>query len=259
MVLCDFEKYFGEYIDGKLNRETEINFVRHIEDCATCRSRLDEYYEMHRLVKNVKRPEPDNALVERYKSKLSSVFGKTHPVKLWYYSVDDFLNRILPSPSLWWRVAAAVIVLIFGIFIGRFLLKPADSEQMMISETPYIWEKPISNADIEYINYYLLASEMILLEIENLDPEDSDLLISNDTAQKLLIKTFLVHESALQLNEPQLLRFLSKMELILYELANAEEGQDEELLESIRMVINNSDLLEEVRSLQKVIADTKKG
>jgi len=259
MKFCSFEKYFSEYIDGQLMISDEIEFLGHIERCPTCPSRLDAFYYTHRILKNVNRPQPDAMLIEEYANRLTNSFSSPALLKRWYYSLDDIINRWLPSPSLWWRFAAILAVLISGVFIGRFLLRPVEPELTLITDIPFRWEKPISNADIEYINYYLLASEMILLEIENVTPEDSDILISHETAQKLLMKTFLVHESALQLNSQQLLHFLSKMELILYELANADEGDNEELMESIRMVINESDLLEETRRLQRVIEDTKKG
>jgi hypothetical protein len=259
MSLCSFEKYFGEYIDGLLTESNELDFVKHIGKCPTCPDRLDLYYTTHRVLKNVKRPDPDNELSQRYENQLNCLFGSPPLIKRWYYFFEDFIHRILSVPVIRWRYAIISIVLIAGIFIGRFLLNPAEPESTIEADIPYLWDQPVSSAEIEYINYYLQASEIILLEIENINPEDADLLISNETAQKLLIKTFMVHESALRLNSPQLLHFLSKMELILYELANAEKDDSDELIASIRMVIADSDLLGETRRLQKFIEDTKKG
>lgn len=259
MAICSFEKYFGEYIDGQLAKDADLEFLQHLESCSACPERLDLFYATHHRLKKIKRPAAGSVFLEKYANNINRSFRPPSYLKRMSYSLEEFFNLLLPSPSLWWRFAAIIVVLISGIYIGRFLLKPVETETTVISDMPYLWEKPVSTADIEYINYYLLVSEMILLELENINPANPEVLISNETAQKLLIKTFLVHESAIQLNAPPLLRFLSKMELILYELANMEKYGNEASIESIQMVLRTSNLLEEVHQLQKIIADTRKG
>ena len=83
--------------------------------------------------------------------------------------------------------------------------------------------------------------------------DTDDFILEQQTAQKLLIKTFLVHEVALKLNDPKMLKFLARMELILYEIANAEEEQLAETLSSVRFIIDEARLLTEVRELKELI------
>ena len=97
---------------------------------------------------------------------------------------------------------------------------------------------------------------MVLLEMMNSDSGVEDMILSKDVAQKLLMKTFLVHQIALKLNEPKILHFLGQMELILYEMSNVSPGENEQTIEYIRMVIEEARLLEKVQELQKILKNS---
>ena len=90
----------------------------------------------------------------------------------------------------------------------------------------------------------------------NSDSEREDIILSKDVAQKLLMKTFLVHQIALRMNEPRILQFLSQMELILYEMSNIGPEEYDQTIEYIRMVIEEARLLEQVQDLQKILKNS---
>ena len=106
-----------------------------------------------------------------------------------------------------------------------------------------------------------LSSAYLFLEMNNMDETQSkegyDIYLNREIAQKLLKKTFLVHEMALQLNDIRILRFLNKMEFIMYELSNMQEGEVDASLETVKMVIREADLLEEAKRLQMLMEKTR--
>ena len=73
------------------------------------------------------------------------------------------------------------------------------------------------------------------------------------SAQKLLIKTFIVHEIALRQNDPKILRFLSKMELLLYEVSNAPTEELTQSIDMFNIIIDNSNLLNDAKKFQREI------
>ena len=107
----------------------------------------------------------------------------------------------------------------------------------------------------EYINYYFQAAELLLLEIKNIDIRTplnrADVEFNKDIAQKLLIKTFIIHEIALRQNDPKILRFLSKMELLLYEVSNVPAEELSQSIDAFNIIIDDSRLLDDARNFQK--------
>jgi hypothetical protein len=94
---------------------------------------------------------------------------------------------------------------------------------------------------------------MVLLELQN----GSDFYLNQAQAQQLLNKTFRASEIALQLNNLRMINFLNRMELLLHEASNLNEEEIEESLVIIRKVINDFDLLREVKDLKSIMSVTK--
>ena len=95
----------------------------------------------------------------------------------------------------------------------------------------------------------------INVDIKTMPIEEEDFYLDKETSQKLLMKTFVVHETALKLNEPQIVQFLSQMELILYEMANLDET-DQNVLSGIKPIIKEAGLIEKSKQLQKIIQNS---
>jgi hypothetical protein len=116
--------------------------------------------------------------------------------------------------------------------------------------------QPISSVDVEFIYYYLQASEMVLLEVKN-SSDPSDFYLNRELAQKLLIKTFRVSDFAYQLKNLRLIRFLNRMELLLHDASNLDMEEMNESLDRTKIWIEEADLLNEVEILQTMMKKTK--
>jgi len=97
---------------------------------------------------------------------------------------------------------------------------------------------------------------MILLEIVNRDLSKmseypDDFLLEASTAQRLLMRTFILHQYALHLQIEGLPELLTQIELILYELANTDalEHRDQ-LLWELKDLVASHRLLARSRELR---------
>lgn len=253
MKTCDFEYLFDEYITGQLPPDEDIAFQRHLGHCRTCPSRLESYYSLHHLLFN---QHPAGLSEEAVTDSRREVLKTLHR-RLDNIPRPPFRQRlpdiILHPGNIWIRLAGIAVLLLVGLFIGWLLFGTGQEPPPPGVYEPGWYNRSISGQDLDYMNYYFLASEMVLLEIKNSDGTEQDSFIDNSTAQKLLMKTFIVHELALQLNDPGMLRFLGQMELILYELSNVEPGEMLQTMESIRVIIDEAHMLDEIRGLQKIL------
>lgn len=255
MKICPFEKYFIDYISGELDRNEMLEFQSHLNSCSSCPNKLEEFYETHYTIKDVKRPEPSQELLQQYYFNLSTEFESKENKNNINLNVSEWYQTIFGQRSWGIKLAEVVSLILVGILIGRFLFNPQpEILSLPISNQDY-FPRSISKAEVEYVNYYFQAAELLLLELKNIDRQSSlsreELEFNKNIAQKLLIKTFIIHEIALRQNDPKILRFLSKMELLLYEVSNIPTSELSKSIESLNVIIDDSNLLNDARKFQK--------
>ena len=149
-----------------------------------------------------------------------------------------------------------VILVIIVIIFGWLFFVPVESKIVFQTNDPYQTSHPVSAADIEFIDYYLQASEMVLLELHNSD-DASEFHLNQELTQELLIKTYRVSEFALQLNNIPLIKFLNLMELLLLDASNLDIEEMNDSLERTKIWIEEADLINEAKTLQKSMKKTK--
>jgi len=255
MKTCDFEKYFVDYVTGDLENREKMSFQTHLESCPTCPKRLDDFYVLHNKIKLRRRRKPDSELLAKYHKRLSWEFTDSpQNVKL-TNPIIKTIQSFFWERSLRFRIAEVVGLILIGIFIGRFVFYPQAEINNPNQNNPDYFTRPISKAEVEYINYYFQAAELLLLEIKNIDLKfpvnNADVEFNKNIAQKLLIKTFIIHEIALRQNDPKILRFLSKMELLLYEVSNVPSEELSQSVDAFNIIIDDSRLLDDARNFQK--------
>jgi hypothetical protein len=255
MKNCSFENYFVEYVSGELDNNEIIAFQSHLKTCPTCAERFDDFYEFHSNLKSRKRKKPKPDLITEYHKNLSSEFPDPNIGKKWSQQFEDLFQSFFWPKSLNIRIAEVLGLILIGVLIGWLIFYPQTEIHRNININPNYFHNPISRAEVEYINYYFQAAELLLLEIKNIDLKSplnkTDIEFNKNIAQKLLIKTFIINEIALQQNDPKILRFLSKMELLLYEVANVPSEELSQSIDTFNLIIDNSRLLDDARKFQK--------
>jgi hypothetical protein len=252
---CQFEKYFVDYVSGNLEDKEKLSFQIHLESCLTCPQQLDEFYILHNKIKLRERKNPDSEVLKNYHKNLASEFSDDSQNKKSANLIDRIVESIFWERSLRFRIAEVLGLILIGIFIGWLIFYPQTEINQSGNLNPDYFTRPISKAEVEYINYYFQAAEFLLLEIKNIDVNialnKTDIEFNKSIAQKLLIKTFIIHEIALRQNDPKILRFLSKMELRLYEVSNVPTEELKQSMDAFHVIIDDSRLLDDAREFQK--------
>ena len=257
MKTCTFENYFVDYISGELENSEIVEFQSHLEICPTCSNRLEEFSKIHYSIKSQNRRKPPLDLIEKYRHNLDSIFSESKTVNRWDKNIENVFQTIFWRRSLSFKIAEVVGFIFIGIFIGWLIFNPQPEIQENTNINPDYFVRPISKAEVEYISYYFQAAELLLMEIKNIEAKSTinkaDLEFNKSIAQKLLIKTFIVHEIALRQNDPKILRFLSKMELLLYEVSNVPTEELTKSIDAFNVIIDESKLLDDTRKFQREI------
>jgi hypothetical protein len=248
--ICDFEIYFEGYFHGELSPAEELALQKHLLTCPSCPKKIDEFHSIDLALKMYKRPLPPAAISEVYQRQVSLSYGH-EPLSQKFQLLIYILTS---SRSTTFRIAQLLMLLTTGLIAGWILFSNPEPQVIMQTGNPLQILRPVTREEIDYIYYYLLASEMILLNIEN-NVEQEEIYLDRELAQKLLIKTFRVHEIALQLNNLQLLNFVSQMQLLLHQIANVNSSEIAEYIDTIRVVIRETKLLTNVKNLQRTFKD----
>jgi len=261
MKPCPFENYFAGYISGELDNSKIVEFQSHLLTCSTCPKKLNEFSEALYFLKSQKRKNPPPGLIKEYHENLDSIFTESNETNQWSRNIENIFQTIFWRRSLSFKIAEVVGFVIIGIFIGWLIFSPQPEIQQNPNLNPDYFTRPISKEEVEYINYYFQAAELLLLEIKNIDNNEkisyANIEFHKEITQKLLIKTFIVHEIALRQNDPKILRFLSKMELLLYEISNQDKEELASSLSSFTLIIDDTNLLDHARTFQNHLINFK--
>lgn len=247
---CDFETYFEGYFHGDLSPAEELALQKHLLTCTSCAKKIDDYYAVDIALSAYKRPSPPAEIQEAYLRQVALSYGRESLSQ----KFQLLIYRLTSSRSPAFRVAQLVMLLATGLIAGWILFSSPERQVIIQTTNPLQMTRPVTQEDIEYVYYYLLASEMILLDIEN-SVESKEIYLDRELAQTLLIKTFRVHEIALQLNNLQLLNFISQMQLLLHQVSNLDPSEISDYIDTIKMVIKEARLLTNVKNLKRTFKD----
>ena len=111
---CEKDKgEITDYINGQMTADKRKEFESHLNECAVCQEELNTQQEVWGMLGNLKVPDTSSELDYGFKRMLNEESGHT--------------QTAIPSIKIFWRVAAAVILIITGFAAGYFTNKPAPS------------------------------------------------------------------------------------------------------------------------------------
>ncbi len=247
MRQCDQEYLAVDYFFKELDSESRAKYRRHLAGCSMCQEHVRSLAATDRLVRQHRRPVPESALLRQYQLALAQRFASTVPARRW---LDRVLDAWLRRPSIAIRLAEAVLLVLLGFLFGisRNWLPDRQPAPMVAQDTHDLFaiESPL-------LKNYLQQTEMILLDVKNLDPVEDQQLILNliQSAQYryLLQKTLLLREQAQEVENVQLAELLNRIELILLELENVGMSGDVEILSLIQQQLRDTRLLFQIKAI----------
>ncbi len=257
MEKCRFEKYLIDYLNEDLPVSLQAEIKQHLNHCEICSFYLHDIETIHSILLERKRPKPLSDLVDLYDQELNEIFeskSRFENMGRLFSNLWNFLNNI---PPLGIRLSGAVAILIIGIFIGKMIFKQTQNSEIVLIE-PTMVNFIADQSDLKLINSYFSDSEVMLLEILNSDLAeqlaDKSFLLSKEIAQKLLMRTFLIHEIALKLNNKSIRTFLSNLEFLLYDFANSKDDEIVLKIDEMKQLIKDTKLLEKARLFQELFS-----
>jgi hypothetical protein len=248
MSSCKQKYFIVDYFFDELATDQKVQYESHLGQCELCQAHLDDLKSTASIVHSYERQQPGKEVLRNYHSQLKAqFFPKIEKSTI----LEKLVEILIIRPSIPIRLAEALVVLFVGIFIGKYFVWTSD-----LSITPGMQSQNIYQASNEalLLKNYLQETEMVFLDVANLDPiEDQKIifnLIQSTKYQYLLQKTILLKDQAEKLENQQLQGLLNQIELILLELCNLEEQAFPETIHEIKQQLKKSYLLMEIKSIK---------
>lgn len=248
MKTCDQQYLVVDYFFNELTQAHKKQFEQHLTECQDCSNNLEALQVTAPLIKNQKREYPEKESLQQYHQQLKTKYYAPERLSI---RIKKLGAKFISKPSIPWRLAEAAALILIGIIIGRMTIWKSQPSPDQLAANGYISiESSVSDV---LLKNYLQETEMILLDVKNLNPiEDEQILINLKQLAKfrsLLQKTILCRSQAQEFNDDELVKLINEIELILLELCNVEKETLAETLLEIRQQMEDSNLLFNIKTM----------
>lgn len=250
------EKLLDKALYNELSPSEKNFFEDHIAVCSDCSAEYSGMKETLNLVKAREREEPAEEFMENFWEELEPKLTPDERIKpVHKINWQNILSFNFPMP---YKLAGAVVILILGIFIGRFWTgggSNGNGPAITGSDNARV----VLNAQTAR---YLERSKILLLGIMNFNPATDDAeTISLPHMQK--ISRELVHEAPglktrlKENSKQQLSKLVSDLQLIMMQIANMEKKNDIEGIELVKDGVNSSGIFLKINIQQLLQSNDK--
>jgi hypothetical protein len=118
MECYEAESLLIDYLDAQLHPSDKEPLEQHLKQCAHCRQVLEEYKGLFAAIQSNKAEKPGPALREKFENMLQSELNIESTARIVDVNKEMSTTSVIKMPSLLWRIAASVILIASGIFIG---------------------------------------------------------------------------------------------------------------------------------------------
>ncbi|NOZ61760.1 MAG: hypothetical protein GXO74_08755 [Calditrichaeota bacterium] len=219
-----------EAVYSELTEDEKKDFFRHLDSCPACRTEFAKMKNSLNAMSQWQRHEPGNEFWENYWANLAPRLSeKAASVGF----VQKLKNRILPEKISFARFipqfAAAVVILIFGIFIGKFLFNGKTDTNL--AESNFQLSGQQNQPELISAERYLEKSKIILLGLVNFDPKKDDPYVLNLPYQKKLSQNLAFQANYLKTELTDsgyaaLADLIGQLEIIMLQIANLEKSNN---------------------------------
>ena len=226
MKACtEFTSQITEVVSGAADKGDRPLLLEHLRTCKACSEAFDRLQSIVAVTSN--KSDPGEAYWDNYYAQLSSRMDEVG-------AQVPFSSRLVALTPRWaLQVAAAVILLVSGVLIGRITLTgDSSSQQLAVAEST----RPTPVQERAYS--YLDRSKTLLLGVVNFDTSEDDPSTLNLDRRRSMAGSLIQEASLLQADlsaadERRLSDLIADLEIILLQIANIESTYD---LPEIEMV-----------------------
>jgi hypothetical protein len=237
---------FDEALCQELNKEQKLLLENHLQECPKCRSEFEEANAMLNFMKKRVRQGPEPAFWDNYWEKLRDrlekenvLHTKSEKRRKTFSQFFQFFNF---SPRWVVQAAAALVLVVIGIFIGReiFLPSAAKDPVKQMDQAPVLVSGYEPGTKLYHRTHnFIDRSKVILLAMNNFDPGTEDSYVLNLPYQQRISRELLQQAGRIKteladLDQRQLRELISDLEIILLQVANLESDSEISAIELVK-------------------------
>lgn len=230
----------------ELSTQRQMAFNAHLASCSQCATEYQEMSWTLGVMDQREAPAPDAAYWKGYWNQLSDRLepeGRRTVLPAWRNWFPPLIHPVRPA---WISVAAAVLLVATGIYIGQsgFFGRPETGAAMQAT----VFDPALVAEFNELAASYLERSKMVLMGLDNFNPRLDDPATLNITHQRslseeLLLQGRLLRSHQVAAADPRLQILIDEIERVLLQVANS-RGEDP--MWTVRLVqegIDNNSIL----------------
>lgn len=225
----------------ELDKEQNNFLENHLRECPNCRSEFDGTNVMLNFMKKRVRVEPEPAFWDNYWERLTNRMTKEEVPPLRSEKKRRNLFPTLNFNLRWvYQAAAAAVLLIIGIFIGREIFPPAARPDIRTDQQPVLASRQVPTEELLHrTRNFVERSRLMLLAIINFDSETEDSFTLNLPYQQKVSRELVQQAVSIknELDAPgqrRLRELISDLEVILLQVANFDTEPDLSAIELIK-------------------------
>jgi hypothetical protein len=241
---------FCEAFYEELNAEQKKFFEDHISVCKGCESEYDKTASTLKIMEKRARPEPDQAYWNGYWNRLARRMEEEKGLAPRSESRWRFLLRPFNLVPKWaFQTAAALVLVILGIYLGKTIFSPSAPGVQQARQMPVVASQIESSAEfIHRTQNYVERSKLILLALINFDPETEDpyalnLPYQQQVSRELVREASLLKQGIADYEQRRLQGLITDLEVILLQIANLESERDFEAIELVKKGVDSRGIL----------------
>jgi hypothetical protein len=242
-------KYFVDALYHELTPEQKEFFNNHLQGCSSCRSEFEKLQSTLKIM-DLREQEtlPEEFWID-FQQKLKSYLDQEEKHKKPnIVQLFSPLKKVRAIPKWTQYLAAAILLIAIGVFIGRYF-NPGTYSPEPITQIENPSSSIVQPAAIDDRAYrYLERSKILLLGIVNADP-DAEEASAPDYSREKQVARGLIQEAAVlkddltDANRRKLYQLVSDLEVILLQIANLETQNDLPAVEMIRSGVDRRGIL----------------
>ncbi len=239
------EKYRQQFVDALYNElihDSKRDFDEHLAGCPECSSEFEQLRSALSTMDKRVRTEPNEADWKRFWNELQPNLTPAER-KSSLLKIISWKPIHLPA---WGYAIAAVLILVFGIYVGRNYFTSNQTITRAGSTTASVVQADATDSTTAEALAYLERSRNLLIGLNNLDPEHHAMVDIGHSQQisRTLIDQGNVLTASLNKPDQQLLRELIRdLGVILLQLSNVEVRPGVPALEFVQKGIDKKSIL----------------
>jgi hypothetical protein len=247
-----YRKAFIEALYDEMNPDQRRNFDAHLESCEDCAAAYAKLKSALGIMGKREREEPEDVFWTGYWDRLADRLESPEKISDRSESRWKRLVQTLTVQPTWaYGTAAAVGLLIIGVFIGKLVYGPSTGDKRGIAPIPIAESSPQSaemTALDQRTERYLNRSKVLLLGLINFDAETEDPYTLNlpqqrDISQNLVEEAGYLKSELSESADNKLLQLITDLEVILLQIANLESEYDLSAVDMVKSGVDRRGIL----------------